>query len=134
MLFKTLALIGVGVLWGCTNPFIKKYSKELKKIKCTNPIKQFFLELYCFVTNIKYIIPFLINQSGSVLYFITLQNVDISLSVPVANSLTFVFTALTGWILGEQPPKTRTIIGTLCVLLGTFCCCYAKMQFEKPTG
>lgn len=49
-----------------------------------------------------------LNQSGSVLYFFTLQNVDLSLAVPVTNSLTFVFTALVGWILGEKLPSKRT--------------------------
>lgn len=50
-----------------------------------------------------------LNQMGSVLYFLTLQRADLSLSVPVANSLTFVFTALSGYILGEQPPKKSKI-------------------------
>lgn len=48
-----------------------------------------------------------LNQTGSVVYFFTLQNVDLSLSVPVANSLTFIFTAITGWLLGESPPNKR---------------------------
>lgn len=51
-------------------------------------------------------IPFIVNQLGSVMYFIALQNIDISLALPVANSLTFVFTAIVGWILGEELPKT----------------------------
>lgn len=42
---------------------------------------------------------------GSVVYFVALQSTDISLALPVANSLTFVFTALVGWILGERLPK-----------------------------
>lgn len=46
--------------------------------------------------------PFLLNQCGSVLYFLTLQSTDLSLAVPVSNSLTFVFTAITGWFLGEE--------------------------------
>lgn len=53
---------------------------------------------YCFT---QYLLPFLLNQCGSVLYFLTLQDTDISLAVPVSNSLTFVFTAMTGWFLGE---------------------------------
>lgn len=50
-----------------------------------------------------------LNQLGSVLYFVSLKNVDLTLSVPVANSLTFVFTALSGWILGEQLPRKSNI-------------------------
>lgn len=47
-------------------------------------------------------IPFLINQGGSVLYIFLLQKVDLSLTVVVVNSLTFVITALTGTLLGEE--------------------------------
>jgi uncharacterized membrane protein len=81
-----------------------------------------------------------LNQSGSVIYFLTLQSADLSLAVPVANSLTFVFTAISGWILGEQLPKrsknlsrfittnTRlladTILGVILILAGTTLCCY----------
>lgn len=46
-----------------------------------------------------------LNQLGSVVYFFVLQRVDISLAVPVTNSLTFVFTALMGWFLNERMPN-----------------------------
>lgn len=47
-------------------------------------------------------VPFIINQSGSILYFLTLSKTDISLAIPVTNSLTFMITAMTGSILGEE--------------------------------
>lgn len=57
----------------------------------------------------QFLIPFVLNQLGSVLYFVTLQSVDLSLVVPVANSLTFIFTAVTGTFLGEaQPSKSKS--------------------------
>lgn len=46
-----------------------------------------------------------INQLGSVLYFVALQHVDLTLSVPLANSLTFVFTAISGSYLEEKLPS-----------------------------
>lgn len=49
-------------------------------------------------------IPFLVNQCGSLLYVATLQTADLSLAVPVTNSLTFVVTAMAGWVLGEEKP------------------------------
>lgn len=51
-----------------------------------------------------------LNQLGSVVYFLTLPNVDLSLAVPVANSLTFVFTGLCGWLLGEKPASKRKVL------------------------
>lgn len=45
-----------------------------------------------------------LNQLGSVIYFLTLQNSAISLAVPLANSLSFVFTAIAGILLKEKAP------------------------------
>jgi hypothetical protein len=42
-----------------------------------------------------------VNNSES-LYVILLS--DLTLAVPVANSLTFVATAVCGWAVGEEPP------------------------------
>ncbi|VEN33677.1 unnamed protein product, partial [Callosobruchus maculatus] len=74
----------------------------------------------------QYILPWLVNQSGSVIYFLTLQSTDLTLSVPLANSLTFVFTAVVSWILEEKLPKKRTTIGVILILLGTSLCCFDK--------
>lgn len=51
-----------------------------------------------------------INQLGSVLYFVTLQNVDLTLSVPIANSLTFIFTAISGSYLEENLPSKSKLV------------------------
>lgn len=47
-------------------------------------------------------VPWLINQSGSLLYVIAVQKVPLSLAVPTANSLAFAFTALTGAAIGTE--------------------------------
>lgn len=64
--------------------------------------------------NFQYIIPMGLNQFGSIVYVIALQNIDLTISVPVANSLTFVFTAISGWILGERLPKKSNFLNQLC--------------------
>lgn len=108
---------------------------------------------YCFT---QYILPFILNQCGSVLYFLTLQSTDISLAVPVSNSLTFVFTAITGWFLGEEKVHkseyiwnyfnvsvkgnvmnyllydslyfSDTYLGMILILCGTTLCCWDKLN------
>ncbi|XP_018580296.1 transmembrane protein 234 homolog [Anoplophora glabripennis] len=126
MLKEGLSLMFVALLWGGTNPLIKKNSKEILNVKADSRILQFILELKYLATNVRYLIPMALNQLGSVLYFLTLKNVDLTLSVPVANSLTFVFTALSGWILGEQLPRKNAIFGILLILVGTVLCCIDK--------
>ncbi|KAG5869505.1 hypothetical protein JTB14_008056 [Gonioctena quinquepunctata] len=128
MIFQILSLIMVGMLWGATNPFIKKKSKGINKVKAKSKFSRFFLELKYLLTNIEYLVPMALNQLGSVLYFITLQEVDLTLSVPIANSLTFVFTAVSGWIMGEDLPKKSTVVGVILVILGTLMCCLDKYE------
>lgn len=99
-----VSLIAVGLLWGCTNPFIKLGSQGIEKIDTGSAAKNVWLELKTLALRLKYWIPFLLNQSGSVLYVWTLQSCNITAAVPVANSLTFAFTAITGYMLGEKIP------------------------------
>ncbi|XP_003403295.1 transmembrane protein 234 homolog [Bombus affinis] len=121
-------LILVAFLWGVTNPFIKKGAKGLENVKSSSKFCQFFKELAFLITNLKYIIPFIINQCGSVLYFLTLNKVDISLAIPVTNSLTFVITAITGWILGEEKIHKNTYMGMILILVGTVLCSWDKID------
>ncbi|XP_019873491.1 transmembrane protein 234 homolog [Aethina tumida] len=128
MYYELISLVCVAALWGGTNPLIKKNSKGIIKVKGANRFIQFLLELKFLATNITYLVPMFINQMGSVLYFLTLQNVDLSLSVPVANSLTFVFTAIVGCILGEKLPNRDTCLGIILIILGTIFCCRDKLE------
>ena len=101
----TLAcLIAVGILWGCTNPFIKLGSKGIDKVETGSSARNLWLELKTVALRLKYWVPFLLNQSGSVLYVWTLQTCNMTAAVPVANSLSFAFTAITGYMLGEKIP------------------------------
>lgn len=97
-------MIAVGALWGCTNPFIKLGSKGIDKVKYGSSIQNLWLEFGTVALRLKYWVPFLLNQSGSVLYVWTLQTCSMTAAVPVANSLSFAFTAITGYMLGEKIP------------------------------
>ncbi|XP_066144378.1 transmembrane protein 234 homolog [Euwallacea fornicatus] len=125
-MLNTCALIGVGALWGLTNPIIKKNSVAIKEIKANSAITQFCLEIKYLLTHLGYIAPLIVNQLGSVLYFLTLQNVDLTLSVPLANSLTFIFTAVAGSYLEEKLPTKKVVAGSAFILFGTILCCYDK--------
>ncbi|XP_054275067.1 transmembrane protein 234 homolog [Macrosteles quadrilineatus] len=116
-----LYLFAVGLLWGVTNPLIKKGSTGINQVKANNAVLKFFKELQFLVTNWKYMIPFLINQCGSVLYYFALQSANLTFAVPITNSIAFVSTAVTGWCLGETTPNLRTVVGSILVVLGTAC-------------
>ncbi|CAG9862800.1 unnamed protein product [Phyllotreta striolata] len=130
MFLQILSLLGTGILWGTTNPLIKKNSKDILKVKGNSRIAQFALEIKYLATNLQYLFPMLINQLGSVLYYLTLTNADITLAVPVANSLAFVFTAISGWFIEKEFPKIRSILGAVLVISGTVLCCIGKYEYE----
>ena len=83
------------ILWGVTNPFIRKASAGLEKVKASNTLERIFLELKFLFTNpsvsllarrtsailksskdclfhLQYLVPFLLNQFGSVFFYAAL--------------------------------------------------------------
>uniref|UniRef100_A0A1A9V2L2 EamA domain-containing protein n=1 Tax=Glossina austeni TaxID=7395 RepID=A0A1A9V2L2_GLOAU len=106
------SLVGIGLLWGVTNPFIRLGSQGTARIKGKSPGHYPLIEL-------KFWIPFLLNQCASVLYALTLQNCSITTAVPIANSLNFLFTAITGNLLGEKAVGRKIILGAALVCLGS---------------
>ncbi|XP_077991726.1 transmembrane protein 234-like [Glandiceps talaboti] len=121
----------VACLWGSTNPLIKRGSAGIEHIHKSNPVWQFLAELKFLVTNWKYVVPFLINQSGSLVYYLTLASAELSLAVPITNSLTFIFTFLSGKLLGENIGNKDTYIGMLFVMVGVSLCVMDKSITDK---
>ncbi|XP_014219832.1 transmembrane protein 234 homolog [Copidosoma floridanum] len=123
-----LGLATVSFLWGVTNPLMKKGAQGIERIKSHSITSQFLNDVVFLVRNFKYMIPFLINQCGSLIYVVVIQQTDLSLTVVVANSLTFAITALTGIFLGEKKVHRNTYLGIILILLGTTVCCVDKMD------
>ncbi|XP_041273245.1 transmembrane protein 234 [Onychostruthus taczanowskii] len=69
-----------------------------------------------------YLLPLLLNQAGSLLFYLTLASTDLSLAVPLCNSLALVVTLVTGKILGEDIGGKRAVAGMLLTMLGVSLC------------
>ncbi|XP_050356248.1 transmembrane protein 234 homolog [Nymphalis io] len=120
-------LLLTGVLWGCTNPFIRQGTKGLRKVQAKSWTGQVFAEVSFLVGNWRYVLPWLVNQIGSLVYLVVVQRVPLSLAVPAANSLAFAFTALTGSIVGtEEPLNQGSVFGIVLIGVGTALCCWDK--------
>ena len=115
----------VGLMWGATNPLLKRGSKGIEDVKHQNRVWQFLLEMKFLVLNWKYMLPFAVNQLGAVVYYVTISTADITLAVPLTNSLTFLFTTLFGLLLGEHI-SPHTIAGVVLVLSGVAMCIFSK--------
>lgn len=125
--YHNICFVIVGFLWGATNPLIKRGSTGIQNIQTDSKLKNFYFELKFLVTRWQYILPFLLNQFGSLLYVYLLQNSELSLAVPIANSCTFIFTALMAMCLNEQMPNKLSFIGMLLIAIGIIICVYSKM-------
>ena len=125
-LLNIVCMLAVSMVWGCSNPFLKWGSKGVRKVHGRNLLHQVLLEIRFLVTNCGYTIPFVINQTGSLLYYLTVAKLDISLAVPIVNSLTVLFTTLVGALLGEGLRSGRSYIGMVLVLAGVALCLTAK--------
>ena len=120
-------IIIVSILWGGTNPFIRQASKGLKEVQhgSTSSL-QFLNEIMYLLSNWKYSLPFMLNQSGSIFYNILVAKLDLSVAVPVVNSLTFLVTILVGMLLNE-PISRMKVFGTALVVAGVSLCVFDKL-------
>lgn len=121
-----LGFVAVALVWGSTNPLLKRGSQGIEKIHKSNRLLQLLAELGFLASNWRYAVPFLINQSGSVLYYLTIASADISLAVPITNSLTFLVTTLVGRAMGERI-RYQTYAGIALVLCGVTLCVLSKV-------
>ncbi|ORX44924.1 hypothetical protein DM01DRAFT_1340235 [Hesseltinella vesiculosa] len=125
MLQQLFGFLLVAVCWGATNPLIKAGSQGLETVSAKYPeggIKKNIAEWKYLLTRWQYVLPLAMNLSGSVVYYYTLGKNDMSLTVPIVNSLTFVFSIIAGHFLGEQFGGKDVWLGIGLVLLGTGIC------------
>lgn len=129
MLNQIVPFVAVGFLWGATNPFIKRGSSGIQSDtkNTNNKFYQAFLDLKYLVLRWQYILPFLLNQSGSLLYVYALQDSEISLAVPIAQSCTFLFTTITALCLREQMPNKLSFFGIALISIGINICIFSKL-------
>ncbi|XP_059908784.1 transmembrane protein 234 isoform X2 [Gadus macrocephalus] len=125
---EVLCLLLVAILWGCTNPFLKRGTEGIEHVKRTNKVLQVLAEVKFLFLNLQYLVPFLLNQLGSLVYYFTLATTDLSLAVPVTNSLTFLLTVLTGKILGEEFGGKRAVGGMVLTMVGITLCIVSSIR------
>jgi hypothetical protein len=113
---QTTASVIVGLLWGLTNPLIKRGSEAVERSK-----KQGQHWLLAHLSP-QFLIPLLANQSGSALFIWLLGKGEIGSVVPQANGFSLIFTALADLALGERYNLAWLIPGLLLVASGVLLC------------
>ena len=120
------ALVLVGAFWGCTNPLLRQGSLATTAATSSvpeQPSPSSWTQQLRKFRHVRVWLPYAVNQSGSVLFYLALSQTEMSLAVPVANALALVFSVITTFVIGEplyQPWKT--ILGSALVVGGVALC------------
>ena len=125
-----ISLFLVSICWGFTNPFIKRGTNGLEEISEKYSDSFILVKHYQelkFLCKPSFLVPFLINLSGSFVYYSLLGDSHITLAVPVCNSLTFALTGFAGLLLGEDFGTRYTLFGMLLIIVGVLLCVTAKV-------
>mmetsp|Transcript_26183 Transcript_26183/g.54652 ORF Transcript_26183/g.54652 Transcript_26183/m.54652 type:complete len:141 (-) Transcript_26183:5152-5574(-) len=128
-----LAMIAVGAFWGCTNPLLRHgtMQSEREEGSTSQQKKQpnqpsFLIAALRSLQTFRHMgvwLPYALNQLGSLLFYFTLGNSEVSLAVPICNGLALVFSIITSFALGETvEDPLRTTVGSTLVVLGVAIC------------
>jgi uncharacterized membrane protein len=120
---EIVSMVLVGIFWGCTNPLLRQGSIQKESTEPPSSFIQSILQTLAQFRSYRVWLPYLLNQAGSLLYYFTLAQSQLSLAVPTCNALSLVFGILTSYILGERVDQpARTAIGASLVVGGVALC------------
>ncbi|MCJ1447953.1 MAG: hypothetical protein MMC23_008465 [Stictis urceolatum] len=132
-----LGFLLVGMAWGLTTPFIRKAAVSFKATPrpSVKDLRNSWLKrkilgaLYAMLDLLRrpnYAIPLVINLTGSVWFFLLIGQAELSLTVPITNSLAFMFTVLGEWWAEGKVISRDTWVGMAFVLSGIALCVQSK--------
>ncbi|KAI4600740.1 hypothetical protein KJ359_012902 [Pestalotiopsis sp. 9143b] len=120
-----LGFLLVGVAWGFTTPFIRRAARDhnppahptldrpdVRASWLKSRVYGAFFAVLDLLRNPRYAVPLLINLTGSVWFFLLIGQAELSLTVPIVNTLAFLFTVLGDWWV-EKKVIDRSKITTL---------------------
>lgn len=135
-----LSFLLVAICWGFTTPFIRKAAiNYTAPSPATHPslspskpwlkrkLAFAFWTLVSLLTKPAYAIPLVANLTGSIWFFLLVGQGELSLTVPITNSLAFLFTVLGEWCAEGKVISRDVWIGMTCVCGGIALCVYSKL-------
>ena len=115
----------VGIVWGCTNSFIKHGSvaAQSKASAGDRCLKWSVLDLWIrLLTTWRFLLPQALNLTGSVCFTLLLGSAPLSFVGPVTNAISLLSNAVTDFALGEKISLAYAAPGVLLVALGVSLC------------
>ncbi|CAN8105644.1 unnamed protein product [Discula destructiva] len=129
----------VGIAWGLTTPFIRKAAKDhhppAHPILESDAVRSSWLKAKVYgaffavvdlLRNPRYAVPLLLNLTGSVWFFLLIGKAELSLTVPIVNTLAFLFTVIGDWWVDGKVISRNTMAGMVLSLAGIALCVQSK--------
>ncbi|UNI15786.1 hypothetical protein JDV02_002288 [Purpureocillium takamizusanense] len=134
-----LSFILVGLAWGLTTPFIRAAARSHRppphpllddpRVRASWLRARLLGALFAvadLLRNPRYAVPLLLNLTGSVWFFLLIGQAELSLTVPIVNTLAFLFTVLGEWYVEGKVISRDTGIGMALSLSGIALCVHSK--------
>ena len=111
-----------------TNHVTEPQPQQHSKDKSSSEWLQFLRVQLSKFRHVSVWLPYVVNQSGSLLFYVTLSQTDISIAVPACNALSLVFSIGTSWFVLKEPIERpiHTLIGATLVMVGVAICIQAS--------
>ncbi|KAJ4423677.1 hypothetical protein N0V82_001700 [Gnomoniopsis sp. IMI 355080] len=129
----------VGIAWGLTTPFIRKAAKDhhppthsilesdaVRSSWLKSKVYGAFFAVVDLLRNPRYAVPLLLNLTGSVWFFLLIGKAELSLTVPIVNTLAFLFTVIGDWWVDGKVISRNTMGGMVLSLAGIALCVQSK--------
>jgi drug/metabolite transporter (DMT)-like permease len=130
-----LACLGVSLVWGITNPFLRDGTLQKQKVhpsidRVLHRCPFWLANILSVVLNYRWFIPFILNQLGGLVFTVILgsNSAPITITAPVTNALTLVITFITGYLVFGEKLSYAGVLGSLFILVGVSICVHS--QFE----
>ncbi|PKS07824.1 hypothetical protein jhhlp_006432 [Lomentospora prolificans] len=132
-----LGFLLVGLAWGFTTPFIRRAARThtprhhpLLESGELGPVRKriygAWFAVLDLLRNPRYVMPLALNLTGSLWFFLLIGQAELSLTVPIVNTLAFLFTVLGDWWVEGKAISRDTGIGMLLSLAGIALCVQSK--------
>ncbi|KAH6627195.1 integral membrane protein [Chaetomium sp. MPI-SDFR-AT-0129] len=134
-----LSFLLVGLAWGLTTPFIRRAARDhqppahpilsspsVASSWVRTKVYGGVLAVVDLLRNPRYAVPLVVNLTGSVWFFLLIGKAELSLTVPIVNTLAFLFTVVGEWWVEGKVISRETMLGMLLSVGGIALCVQSK--------
>ncbi|KAK3900773.1 hypothetical protein C8A05DRAFT_45454 [Staphylotrichum tortipilum] len=136
-----LSFLLVGLAWGLTTPFIRRAARDhsppahpvlesdaVKNSAWRKRVYGAFFAVVDLLRNPRYAAPLVLNLTGSVWFFLLVGKAELSLTVPIVNTVAFLFTVIGEWWIEGKVISRETMLGMVLSVGGIALCVHSKNQ------